>query len=116
MILWAVACQASLFMEFSRQEYRSGLPCPSPGYLPEQEIEPRSPTLQADSLLYDSPKYPRSNLILTNRHFKILIISQIVIFKVYSHSSTHLSIQKCNNHHHKIERVKFENHICPADP
>ena len=37
-------------MEFSRQEYWSGLPFPSPGVLPDPEIEPRPPTLQADSL------------------------------------------------------------------
>ena len=36
---------------FSRQEYRSGLPFPSPGDLPDSGIEPRSPALQADSLL-----------------------------------------------------------------
>ena len=40
-----------LSMEFSRQEYWSGLPFPSPGHLPNPEIESRSPTLQADSLL-----------------------------------------------------------------
>ena len=37
-------------MEFSRQEHWSGLPYPSPGDLPDPEIEPRSPALQADSL------------------------------------------------------------------
>ena len=35
---------------FSRQEYWSGLPCPSPGDLPDPGIEPVSPALQADSL------------------------------------------------------------------
>ena len=35
-----VACQASLSMGFSRQEYRSGLPCPPPGALPDPGIEP----------------------------------------------------------------------------
>ena len=40
-----VVCQASLFIEFSRQEYWSGLPFPSPGDLPDPEIEPESPTL-----------------------------------------------------------------------
>ena len=42
--------QAPLPMGFSRQEYRSGLPFPSPGDLPNPGIEPRSPALQADSL------------------------------------------------------------------
>ena len=45
-------------MEFSRQEYWSGLPFPSPGDLPNPEIEPGSPVspaLQADSLLSESP-------------------------------------------------------------
>ena len=40
--LWTVARQAPLSMEFSRQEYWSGLPCPSPGYLPDPGIEPSS--------------------------------------------------------------------------
>ena len=46
-----IACQAPLSMGFSRQEYWSGLPFPSPGDLPDPGIEPRSPTLQANSLL-----------------------------------------------------------------
>ena len=37
-------------MEFSVQEYQSGLPFPSPGYLPDSEIEPESPALQEESL------------------------------------------------------------------
>ena len=47
---WPIACQAPLFMGFSRQEYWSGLSFPSPGDLPHQRIEPGSPALQADSL------------------------------------------------------------------
>ena len=39
MTLWAVACQVSLSMGFSRQKYWSGLPCPPPGDLPNQGIE-----------------------------------------------------------------------------
>ena len=45
-ILWTLACQASLSMGFSRQEYWSGLPFPSPGNLPNPGIEPGSPALQ----------------------------------------------------------------------
>ena len=48
---WTVALQAPLFMEFSSQEYWSGLPFPSPGNLPNPGIEPTSPALQVDSLL-----------------------------------------------------------------
>ena len=46
---WTVACQAPLSMGFSRQEYWSGLSCPSPGDLPDPGIEPASPAWQADS-------------------------------------------------------------------
>ena len=46
--------------DFSRQEYWSGLPFPSPGNLPDPGIEPASLTLQADSLL--------------NHHMDILIL------------------------------------------
>ena len=42
---WTVAYQASLFMGFSRQEYWSGLPFPSPGDLPNTGIELESPAL-----------------------------------------------------------------------
>ena len=48
--LWTVAYKVPPSMEFSRQEYWSGLPIPSPGDLPDRGIEPRSPALQADTL------------------------------------------------------------------
>ena len=49
-----------LDLGFSRQEYWSGLPFPSPGNLPSPGIEPRSPTLQADSLLSESSGKPKA--------------------------------------------------------
>ena len=52
-----VARQA-LSMGFSRQEYWSGLPFPSPGHLPSPGIEPRSPALQADALSSEPPGKP----------------------------------------------------------
>ena len=55
---WTVAHQAPLSMKFSRQEYWSGLPFPSPGDLPDPGSEPRSPTLHADTLLSESPGKP----------------------------------------------------------
>ena len=57
---WTVAYQAPLSMEFSRQEYWSGLPFPSPGNLPHPGIEAGSPTLQADALPSNPPGKPLS--------------------------------------------------------
>ena len=57
---WTVARQAPLSMEFSIQEFWSGLPFPSPGDLPNPGIEPGSPALQADSLPSEPPGKPKS--------------------------------------------------------
>ena len=64
---WTVARQAPLSMGFSRQEYWSGLPFPSPGDLPHLGIEPPSPVspaLQADSL----PAEPSGKLIFPGKY------------------------------------------------
>ena len=45
-------------MGFSKQEYWSGLPFPSPGDLPDPGIEPGSPVFQADALLSELPRKP----------------------------------------------------------
>ena len=52
---WTVAHQAPLSMGFSRQEYWSGLPFPSPGDLPDPGIEPGSPELWTGALLSEPP-------------------------------------------------------------
>ena len=57
---WTVACQAPLSMGFSRQEFWSGLPFPSPGNLPIPGIKPRSPALQVDSLPAEPPGKPKN--------------------------------------------------------
>ena len=51
--------QASPSMGFSRQEYWSGLPFPSPGDLPDPGIEPGSPALEADALTSEPPGKPK---------------------------------------------------------
>ena len=58
---WTIAHQAPPSMEFSRQKYWSGLPFPSPGDLPNQGIEPGSPTLQADTLPSKPPGNPKTS-------------------------------------------------------
>ena len=57
-----VASQASEFVGFSGHEYWSGLPLPSPGNLPDPGNEPRSPALQADSLLPETREAYRETL------------------------------------------------------
>ena len=52
---WTVAYQAPLSVGFSRQQYRSGLPFPSPWDLPDPGIKPGSPALQTDTLLSEPP-------------------------------------------------------------
>ena len=59
---WTVAYQASTSMEFSRQEYWSGLPFSSPGDLSDTGIEPGCPTLQADTLASEPPGKPIPNI------------------------------------------------------
>ena len=74
---WTAAYQAPASMGFSRQEYWSRLPLPSPGHLPDPGIEPRSPALQADALTSEPPGkpnvffYPKS-VIIDNTFMLIL--------------------------------------------
>ena len=60
------ACQAPLFMEFSRQEYWSRLPFHAPGALPNSGFKRRSPTLQVDSLLSEPPGKPTTSWLESN--------------------------------------------------
>ena len=66
-----VAYQAPQSMEFSRQEYWSGLPFPSPQDLPNPVIEPGSPALRADALLSEPPPNPHQLNILIIHPFHI---------------------------------------------
>ena len=64
-------------MEFSRQEYWSGLPLPSPEDLPDPGVEPGSPALQVDFLLSQPPGRPhaRLDLYILNKFSISLLIS-----------------------------------------
>ena len=69
---WTVAHQAPLSMGFSRQEYWSGLPCPSPGDLPNPGIKPKSPALQVDLLLSEPPGNEFTDYSpIQNKKFKV---------------------------------------------
>ena len=68
-IAWTVAHQARLSIGFSRQEYWSGLPFPSPGDLPDPGIERRSSALQAEAL----PSEPLGSLNIWKFSVHILL-------------------------------------------
>ena len=57
---WTAAHQAPPSMGFSRHEYWSGLPLPSPGDLPDPGNEPGFPALEADALTSEPPGKPNS--------------------------------------------------------
>ena len=73
---WTVACQAPLSMGFSRQEYWSGLPFPSPGDLRDPGIEPRSPALQADTLTSEPPGKPQTEIPNKSGHLLLFPVSE----------------------------------------
>ena len=70
---WTLVCQAPLSMGFSRQEQWSGLPFPSPGDLPDPEIESGSSAVQADSL----PTELRGKPVTAWKNLKISSIYQV---------------------------------------
>ena len=80
---WTLAYQALLSMGFSRQDYWSGLPFPSPGDLPNPGMETGSPAWQTDALLSEPPGKPNgavcfwvnlqhSNLLSPNNQGRVL--------------------------------------------
>ena len=78
-----VAYKGPPSMQFSRQEYWSRLPFPSPGDLPDPGIKPRSPVLQADAL----PSDPPSDLYLSLYHMEKLCISAMGKKRTQSYST-----------------------------
>ena len=69
---WTAAHQAPLSMGFSRQEYWSGLPFPSPGDLPYPGIKLMSPALASRFFTTQSPQYPLSSLVSTTVHYSFI--------------------------------------------
>ena len=73
----------SSVMEFSRQEYWSGLLFPSPGYLPDSGMEHGSPTLQVDSLTSEPPGKPMTNINSVLKSRDITLLTKVLIIKVW---------------------------------
>ena len=79
-ILWIIAHQAFLPMSFSKLDYWSGEPSPSPRDLPDPGIESRSPALQADSLPFEKqgrPSILNINLLMCY-HLQIVSPIQVI--------------------------------------
>ena len=80
---------APLFMGFSRQEYWSGLPFPSPGDLTDPGIEPGSPALQADSLPSEPPGKP---MCIHKKEYLVIQRNKVLI---YMTTQTNLEMMPC---------------------
>ena len=92
---WTVAYQPPSSMEFSRQEYWSGLPFLSPGDLPDPGIEPGSPALQADALPYEPPGKP----YIHNCFCVCPSVSMCVCVYMYIHIYIHIYIYMYTHTH-----------------
>ena len=89
---WTVAHQAPPSMGFSRKEYWSGLPFPSPGDLPNPGIEPGSPALQVDALTTEVPGKPYIcvyGLKLNIQRMKIMASGPITSWKIDGETVSH---------------------------
>ena len=84
---WTTAYQAPPSMEFSRQEYWSGLPFPSPGDLPDSGIEPGSPAVQADALSSEPPGKPMTWGMLK---IKNTCFAEMLFFMLWGHQGQSL--------------------------
>ena len=102
MIPWTVACQAPLCMGFPRQEYRSRLPFPSPGYLPNPGIEimsPESPILAGKFFITKTPG--KSNWV------HVHLVKQCLRSGLHALLNVH--------HHQKPSSSCFKRHACPCE-
>ena len=91
---WTAANQAPLSMELSRQEHQNGQPFPSPGDLPDPGIEPRSPSLQADSLPAEPPEKPKLSGKSEKKKKNLLSLKYLladIAMQILAHSSPECS-------------------------
>ena len=97
---WTGACQPPLSMGFSRQEYWSGLPLPSPGNLPNPKIEPTSPTLAGRFFTTELPGKPIGNreptsTSMPSKYEPYQPASSKPSFHLHTHRFRYIEIQTC---------------------
>ena len=99
---WTVACQVPLSMEFSTQEYWSGVPFPSPGDLPDPGIKPASPALAGEFFTTE----PLVKIIQITELFqtiwKVFITREVAAF-----SSTLQLMQSCSIEQNQVNSIIF---------
>ena len=102
---WTVANQAPPSMGFSRQEYWSGLPFPSPGDLPDPGIEPGSPALWADALPSEPPGKSQYHLLINyfekiflnitlHKNFRIFLPTDFCFFFFWKDTAVQFLFQR----------------------
>ena len=98
---WTVSHQSPLSLEFSRQEYWSGLSFSSPGHLPDPGIKPWSPTLQANSL----PSKPPGKPILVHKLWQMYHINDIFWKLGGWYMGTNIILRFCKPKTYKIKSL-----------
>ena len=116
---WTLAYQAPPSMGFSRQEYWSGLPFPSPGDLPNPGIKPRSLTLQADAL----PSEPQEFAHRSTKTFSSVTQSCPTLCDPMNHSMPGLPVHRqlpefTQTHVHQVSDAIQPSHplLFPSPP
>ena len=99
---WTVAHQALPSMGFSRQEYWSGLPFPSPGDHPNPGIEPRSPTLEADALISEPPGKPK---LCHKRPRSLRLVCWHILLRALSHHVRIWLPWVCHAEYHQANKI-----------
>ena len=103
---WMVVHQVPLSMGFSRQEYWTGLSFPSPGDLPDSGIEPKSPTLQMDSLPSKPPGKPLPFACTCTN--KAAAVWQLTLNRLLSNlGSTYKLSLPCHHHQSSSSQLPF---------
>ena len=108
---WTTAYQAPLSMEFSRQQYWSGLPFPSPGDLPKPGIEPGSPALQTDTLPSEPPTGPQRKGKNQSEKIYENIISKNFLKSVKMYQAMDKMCNKC-----QIKYIHKKAYLVPSQP
>ena len=103
---WTVVHQVPLSMGFFRQEHWTGLSFPFPGDLPDSGIEPKSPTLQVDSLPSKLPGKPLPFAYTCTN--KATAVWQLTLNRLLSNlGSTHRLSLPCHHHQSSTSQLPF---------